>query len=82
MAKKCFVTEEKVREIAKEIPTPFHIYDEKGIRENAAKVKKAFSWNKGFREYYAVKANCNTEKGLPQVVCSSPSGFIIAYCSA
>lgn len=59
MAKKCFVTEEKVREIAKEIPTPFHIYDEKGIRENAAKVKKAFSWNEGFREYYAVKANCN-----------------------
>ncbi|MBQ9391321.1 MAG: diaminopimelate decarboxylase, partial [Lachnospiraceae bacterium] len=59
MAKKCFVTEEKVREIVKEIPTPFHIYDEKGIRENAARVKKAFSWNKGFREYYAVKANCN-----------------------
>lgn len=59
MTKKCFVTEEKAREIAKEIPTPFHIYDEKGIRENAAKVKKAFAWNDGFREYYAVKANCN-----------------------
>ena len=59
MAKKCFVTKEKIDEIRKEIPTPFHIYDEAGIRENAAKVKKAFAWNEGFREYYAVKANCN-----------------------
>ena len=59
MAKKCFVTKEKIDEIRKEIPTPFHIYDEAGIRENAAKVKKAFEWNEGFREYYAVKANCN-----------------------
>ena len=59
MAKKCFVTKEKIEEIRKEIPTPFHIYDEAGIRENAAKVKKAFEWNEGFREYYAVKANCN-----------------------
>lgn len=59
MAKKCFVTKEKIEEIRKEIPTPFHIYDEAGIRENAAKVKKAFAWNEGFREYYAVKANCN-----------------------
>lgn len=59
MAKKCFVTKEKIEEIKKEIPTPFHIYDEAGIRENAAKVKKAFEWNEGFREYYAVKANCN-----------------------
>ena len=59
MTKKCFVTKEKIEEIKKTIPTPFHIYDEKGIRENAAKVKEAFSWNKGFREYYAVKANPN-----------------------
>ncbi len=59
MEKKCFVTKEKVEEITKTIPTPFHIYDEKGIRENAAKVKEAFAWNKGFREYYAVKANPN-----------------------
>ncbi len=59
MVKKCFVTKEKIDEIRKEIPTPFHIYDEAGIRENAAKVKKAFAWNEGFREYYAVKANCN-----------------------
>ncbi|MCR4611440.1 MAG: diaminopimelate decarboxylase [Lachnospiraceae bacterium] len=59
MAKKCFVTKDKVEEIIKDIPTPFHIYDEAGIRDNAAKVKDAFSWNKGFREYYAVKANPN-----------------------
>ncbi len=59
MEKKPFVSLEKVQEIAKEIPTPFHIYDEKGIRENAAKVKQAFSWNKGFREYFAVKATPN-----------------------
>ncbi len=59
MTKRCFVTKEKIEEIKKEIPTPFHIYDEKGIRENAAKVKEAFSWNPGFREYYAVKANPN-----------------------
>ena len=46
-------------EIAAKIPTPFHIYDEKGIRENAKAVKEAFSWNKGFREYFAVKATPN-----------------------
>ncbi len=57
--KKTFVTKEKLEEIAAKIPTPFHIYDEAGIRENAEKVKKAFSWNKGFREYFAVKANPN-----------------------
>ena len=57
--KKPFVTKEKIEEIVKDIPTPFHIYDEKGIRENAKLVKQAFSWNKGFREYFAVKANPN-----------------------
>lgn len=57
--KKPFVTLDKIQEIVKDIPTPFHIYDEKGIRENAAKVHKAFSWNGGFREYFAVKANPN-----------------------
>ena len=51
-----FVTKEKLEEIIREVPTPFHIYDEKGIRENALALNKAFSWNKGFREYYAVKA--------------------------
>lgn len=59
MEKKPFVTLEQVKEIAKTYPTPFHIYDEKGIRENAEKLKKAFSWNKGFREYFAVKATPN-----------------------
>jgi diaminopimelate decarboxylase len=54
-----FVTKEKLLEIVKEYPTPFHIYDEKGIRENAEKLKQAFSWNKGYREYFAVKATPN-----------------------
>lgn len=59
MEKKPFVTKEKIEEIVKKYPTPFHIYDEKGIRENAAKVKQAFAWNKGFKEYFAVKATPN-----------------------
>lgn len=54
--KKPFVTKEKIEEIVKTYPTPFHIYDEKGIRENARRVNKAFSWNKGFKEFFAVKA--------------------------
>ncbi len=57
--KKTFVTLEQVQEMVKEYPTPFHIYDEKGIRENARALNKAFSWNKGFKEYFAVKANPN-----------------------
>lgn len=59
MEKKPFVTKSKIEEIAERYPTPFHIYDEKGIRENAARVKEAFSWNKGFKEYFAVKATPN-----------------------
>ena len=59
MKKKPFVTKDKLEEIIREIPTPFHLYDEKGIRENAEKVMKAFSWNPGFKEYFAVKANPN-----------------------
>lgn len=59
MEKKPFVTKEKIEEIVKQYPTPFHIYDEKGIRENAERVKKAFAWNKGFKEYFAVKATPN-----------------------
>ena len=59
MKKKTFLTLEQAREIAKTYPTPFHIYDERGIRENAARVTEAFSWNKGFREYFAVKATPN-----------------------
>lgn len=57
--KKPFVTKEQVEEIVKTYPTPFHIYDEKGIRENARALKEAFAWNKGFREYFAVKATPN-----------------------
>ena len=59
MSKVPFVTKEQLDEIIKNYPTPFHIYDEKGIRDNVKAVKEAFSWNKGFKEYFAVKANPN-----------------------
>ena len=59
MKKKPFVTKEQLEEIVKKYPTPFHLYDEKGIRENAKAVKEAFAWNPGFREYFAVKATPN-----------------------
>lgn len=59
MKKIPFVTLDEVKEIVKTYPTPFHIYDERGIRENARNLKKAFSWNKGFKEYFAVKATPN-----------------------
>lgn len=59
MSKLPFVTKEQVEEIARRYPTPFHIYDERGIRENARAVTEAFSWNPGFREYFAVKATPN-----------------------
>ena len=57
--KKPFITKEQAEQIALTYPTPFHIYDEKGIRENARRLKAAFAWNKGFREYFAVKATPN-----------------------
>ena len=59
MEKKPFVTKEQLEEIAKTYPTPFYLYDEKGIRENARKLKEAFAWNPGFKEYFAVKATPN-----------------------
>ncbi len=59
MEKKPFLSLDKAQEIIKDIPTPFHIYDEKGIRENARALNKAFSWNKGYKEYFAVKATPN-----------------------
>lgn len=59
MKKTPFVTKEKIEEIVKDYPTPFHIYDEKGIRENAKALWEAFSWNRGYREYFAVKATPN-----------------------
>lgn len=61
MRKEPFVTQALVENIVKDYPTPFHIYDERGIRENARSFQKAFAWNKGFREYFAVKANPNPE---------------------
>ena len=57
--KKTFVNKEQVEKIVSQYPTPFHLYDEKGIRENARRLKEAFSWNKGFKEYFAVKATPN-----------------------
>ena len=59
MKKTPFITLEKARQIAQQIPTPFHVYDEAGIRANARALRAAFSWNPGFREYFAVKATPN-----------------------
>ena len=56
MNKKPFVTKEQLDEITAKFPTPYHLYDEEGIRDNAKAVKEAFAWNKGYREYFAVKA--------------------------
>lgn len=60
MNKKPFVTKEQLDEITAKFPTPYHLYDEKGIRDNAKAVKEAFAWNKGYREYFAVKACPNS----------------------
>ena len=59
MEKKSFVTKSQIEEIAKTHHTPFYIYDEKGIRENCKRVKEAFAWNRGFNEFFAVKATPN-----------------------
>lgn len=59
VVKKPFVTKEQLEEIAREYPTPFYLYDELGIRENARRLQRAFAWNPGFREYFAVKATPN-----------------------
>ncbi len=59
MKKTTFLTLEKAQEIKAQIPTPFHIYDEAGIRQRARDLKAAFAWNPGFREYFAVKATPN-----------------------
>ncbi|SNU04902.1 diaminopimelate decarboxylase [Lachnospiraceae bacterium] len=85
-----FVTKEQVEEIVKTYPTPFHIYDEKGIRENARALYNAFSWNKGFKEYFAVKATptpailrilheegCGTDcSSMAELVISEKSGIV------
>ena len=57
--KKTFVTKAQIEAIAEKFPTPFHLYDEKGMRENARDIQEAFAWNPGYREYFAVKANSN-----------------------
>ena len=59
--KKPFVTLEQLQEMVKQYPTPFHLYDEKGIRENARALQKAFAWNPGYKEYFAVKATPNPQ---------------------
>ena len=54
--KKLPLSKEQIEEIIERFPTPFYLYDEKGIRDNAKRLNKAFAWNKGFKEYYAIKA--------------------------
>ena len=71
--KKSFLTKEQIAEVVKTYPTPFHIYDEKGIRENARNMAKAFSWNKGFKEFFAVKATPNPY--IMQVLKEEGCGF-------
>ena len=46
MEKKPFLTEAMAQQIIEDVPTPFHVYDEKGIRENVRRINKAFSWNR------------------------------------
>ena len=62
MKKVPFVTLEKLNEITEKYPTPFHLYDEKGIRENAKALKEAFAWNKGFKEFFE-KTDVDVLKG-------------------
>ena len=57
MEKKPFVTMEQVQEMAGTYPTPFHLYDEKGIRENAKRLKEAFAWNKGLPRVFCGKSD-------------------------
>ncbi len=71
--KQSFLTKEQMKEVVKTYPTPFHIYDEKGIRENARKMARAFSWNEGFKEYFAVKATPNPF--LMQILKEEGCGF-------
>lgn len=79
-----FITKEKAEEIKKSFPTPFHVYDEKGIVDNAKELFSAFGWNNGFKEYFAVKATPNPEilKLLKKegcgVDCSSLTELIMA----
>ena len=85
--KKPFLTLDKAREIAGAYPTPFHIYDEAGIRRTARALNRAFAWNPGFKEYFAVKATPNPfilrilrEEGCG-VDCSSMTELMLAKTS-
>ena len=94
--KKPFITLEQAQEIIADVPTPFHLYDEKGIRANARRLKAAFAWNPGFKEYFAVKACPNPflmkilrQEGfgmdcssLPELLLSQPAGIRIAAKNA
>ena len=77
-------TKEELAKVAEKFPTPFHIYDEKGMREYARKFVGAFSWNPGFKEYYAIKAAPNPflMKILRQegfgIDCSSMAELVLA----
>lgn len=89
MKKVPFVTKEQVEKLAEKYPTPFYVYDEKGIRETVRSINKAFAWNKGFKEYFAVKATplpgilrimkeegCDTDcSSYPELVLSDVCGF-------
>ena len=83
--KKTFVTLEQLKEIDKTYPTPYHLYDEKGIRDNARRLKEAFAWNKGYREYFAVKATPNPyilnilKEFSCGVDCASETELMMAY---
>ena len=86
-SKKPFLTLNQAREIVKTYPTPFHIYDEAGIRRTARALKAAFGWNPGFREYFAVKATPNPfilkilhEEGCG-VDCSSETELMLSGAS-
>ena len=57
--KRPFITLEEAKRLTRDFPTPLHLYDERGIRENAKRVCEAFSWNRGFKEYFAIKATPN-----------------------
>ena len=84
VAKQPFVSKSQLEALTKRYPTPFHLYDEAGIRRNVEAVRKAFAWNPGFREYFAVKANPNpTLIGILKeygcgVDCSSDTELMIA----
>jgi len=73
MKKSTFVTKEQLEQIAQNHPTPFHLYDERGIRATARALHSAFAWNKGFREYFAVKATPNPQ--IMRILMEEGCGF-------